>query len=309
MICLQSNWIQQSPKSAAITYENKVTSLWNWIIGKKSLIIHVRVTDEGSGVTQITYTMTPRDSAGNPDTGSAVTDTADVKNGEAQIKFNADFKGTIAISCTDAAGNTADSVTIGASGGGVIVEDNAPVITTDGKKDYYDTAEDIHVTVKDDTGSVISAGIDTITYQVGEDGTEKTVTVDKSTLQAAEEVAFTIPASEIPTGITEIKITATDNAGNTRTEKITVKVKGPEKQPAAKIDYREEELTGLVPGGQYKIDGMEIVADAEGHIEIKRNGLARLSASLRKATAARPRTVRHRAFPFRHDRQRRTPRN
>ena len=273
------------PEIGAITYENKVTSLWNWIIGKKSLIIHVRVTDEGSGVTQITYTMTPRDSVGNPDTGSAVTDTADVKNGEAQIKFNADFKGTITISCTDAAGNTADSVTIGASGG-VIVEDNAPVITADGKKDYYDTAEDIHVTVKDDTGSVISAGIDTVTYQVGEDGTEKTVTIDKSTLQAAEEVAFTIPASEIPTGITEIKITATDNAGNTRTEKITVKVKGPEKQPAAKIDYREEELTGLVPGGQYKIDGTEITADAEGHIEIKEEWLGTTLSIVKKGNGS-----------------------
>ena len=255
------------PEIGEIDYENKAANLWNWIIGKKSLIIYVRVTDEGSGVTQITYTATPS-------SGAAATDTADVKDGEAKITVSADFMGTITISCTDAAGNTADSVTIGASGGGVIVEDNAPDITTDVKEeDYYDTAEDIHVTVKDDTGCAISAGIDTVTYQVGEDGTEKTVTVDKSTLQAAGEVAFVIPASEIPTGITEIKITATDNAGNVAEKSITVKVKGPEKEPAAKIDYREEELTGLVPGGQYKIDNTEITADAEGHIEIKEEWL------------------------------------
>lgn len=267
------------PEIGGITYENKAANLWNWIIGKKSLIIHVPVTDEGSGVTQITYTATPSG-------GTAATKTADVKDGEAKITFSADFMGTITISCTDAAGNAADSVTIGASGGGVIAEDNAPDITTDGRTDYYDTAEDIHVTVKDDAGSVISAGLDTITYQVGEDGTEKTVTIDKSTLQAAAEVAFTIPASEIPTGITEIKITATDNAGNTRTEKITVKVKGPEKEPAAKIDYREEELTGLVPGGQYKIDGMEITADAEGHIEIKEEWLGTTLSIVKKGNGS-----------------------
>ncbi|MCM1088850.1 MAG: InlB B-repeat-containing protein, partial [Muribaculaceae bacterium] len=274
------------PVIGAITYENKAANLWNWIIGKKSLIIHVPVMDEGSGVAQITYTSTS-------DGGTAVTGTADVKNGGAQIKFSADFKGTITISCTDAAGNTADSVTIGASGGGVIVEDTAPVITTNVKTEYYDTAEDIHVTVKDDTRNAISAGIASVTYQVG-DGEEKT-TDYTSGADIKSEIEFDIEDSEISTGITEIKITATDNAGNTLTEKITVKVKGPEKQPTAAIDYREEELTGLVPGGLYKIgiavNGTvpayeEFTADDEGRIQIAEKWLGKTVSIVKKGNGS-----------------------
>ena len=128
-----------------------------------------------------------------------------------------------------------------------------------------DTPTAVNVTVKDDTNNAVTAGIASVTYQVG-DGTERSVSVNTSALQA--EVTFTIPASEIPTGITEIKITAKDNAGNETAKSITIKVKGPEKQPAAEIDYREEELTGLVPNGVYSIDGTEYTADQQGHIPI-----------------------------------------
>lgn len=260
---------QVKPVIGTITYENKTANLWDWIIGKTSMIVHVPVTDAGSGVTEISYTMTPRDAAGNLDSSSAKTDTVTVSDGEAKITFAADFRGTIMINCTDATGNKADSVTIGADAGGVIVEDRAPDITTDVRTDYYDTAADIHVTVKDDIGNAISAGIDSITYQVGENGEEQPATVDKSTLQTAAQAAFTIPASEIPTGTTVIKITATDNAGNQAVKSITVKVKGPEKQPAAVIDYREEKLTGLIAGGEYLIDGNSYTADQEGCIQIE----------------------------------------
>lgn len=281
------------PVIGAIAYENKAADLWNWIIGKKSLIIHVPVTDGGSGVTQITYVATPRNSVGNLDSGKAVTKTVSVKDGEAKITFDADFRGTIAISCTDVAGNAADDVAIGAESGGVIVEDRAPDITikadrgpldmqqtqpggVDVFEGYYETAPALIVTVKDDMDSAVTAGIASITYQIGGDGTAtQSVIVDKSTLQKAAQVTFTIRAAEIPTGITEIKIHAADNAGNENTQSITVKVKGPEKQPAAAIDYRAEELTGLIPCGQYKIDGTEITADAEGHIEIKEEWLGK----------------------------------
>lgn len=119
---------------------------------------------------------------------------------------------------------------------------------------------------KDDPENAISAGIASITYKVG-DGTEQTVNVAADTLKT--EVIFNIPASQIPTGITEITITATDNAGNkTTTEGILVKVKGPEKQPAAENDYRQEKLTKLVPNGKYSIGGTEYTADTEGCIPI-----------------------------------------
>lgn len=261
------NLDKTKPEIGDITYENKAKDFLDWIIGKKSLIIHVPVTDTGSGVTEISYTMTPRDAAGNLDESKAVEKKAAVKDGEAKITFDKDFRGTIAIGCKDAAGNAADSKTIGTeSAGGVIVEDTPPDITTDARTDYYDTPTAIQVTVKDDTENAITAGIATVKYKVG-DGTEHSVTASSSALQ--EEVIFTIPAPEISTGITEIKVTATDNAGNEATERFTVKVKGPEKQPAAKIDYRDEKLTNLVPGGNYTIDGTEYTADGEGRIPIK----------------------------------------
>ena len=249
------------------TYENEVhLNLWHWIIGKKSMIIHVPVTDTGSGVTEISCTLTPRDADGNLDGSKAAEKKAAVKDGEAKITFDKDFRGTITINCTDAAGNKADSVTVGADAGGVIVEDTAPEITTDAKTDYYDTPTEIRVTVKDDTQNAITAGIAAVKYKV-EDGTEQSVTVNTSALQA--QVTFTIPASEISTGVTQITVTATDNAGNEAAKRFTVKVRGPEKQPAAKIDYREEKLTRLVPGERYTIDGTEYTADGEGRIPIK----------------------------------------
>ena len=256
------------PEIGTLTYENEVhINLWQWIIGKKSMVVHVPVKDTGSGVEKISYIMTPRDAAGNLNADKAEKKTATVTNGEAKITFGKDFRGTITITCTDRAGNDADSVTIGTAGaGGVIVEDTPPVITTDAGTDYYDTPTAIQVTVKDDTENAITAGIATITYQVGDDA-EQSVAVGTGALQA--QVVFDIPAEKIPTGITEIKVTATDNAGNTATKPFTVKVKGPEKQPAAEIDYREEELTDLVPGATYTIDGTAYTADGEGRIPIK----------------------------------------
>ncbi len=258
---------KKKPQIGALTYENKVKDLSDWIIGKKSMIVHVPVTDEGSGVEKISFCLTPRDAAGNLNADKAEKKTATVTNGEAEITFDKDFRGTITITCTDRAGNDADSVTIGTeSAGGVIVEDTPPVITTDAGTDYYDTPTAIQVTVKDDTENAITAGIATITYQIGDDA-EQSVAVGTGALQA--QVVFDIPAEKIPTGITEIKVTATDNAGNTATKPFTVKVKGPEKQPAAEIDYREEELTDLVPGATYTIDGTAYTADGEGRIPIK----------------------------------------
>ena len=69
--------------------------------------------------------------------------------------------------------------------------------------------------------------------------------------------------------MTQITVTATDHAGNRADKRITVRVKGPEKQPAAGMDYHEEKLTGLVPGGEYLIGGTVCTADGEGKIPIK----------------------------------------
>ncbi len=277
------------PVIGTLTYENAVhLNLWHWIIGKKSMVVHVPVTDTGSGVTQISYKQTSRKADGTLDSTSAEEKKVEVKDGEAKITFDKDFHGIITINCTDKAGNAADSVTIGTEGeGGVIVEDTPPVITTNARTDYYDTPTDIQMTVKDDPENAISAGIAAITYKVGEDGEEQPVTVGTNALQT--EITFTIPASEIPTGITEITVTATDNAGNGGNEAsktFTVKVKGPEKQPAAEIDYRQEKLAKLVPGGKYTIDGTEYTADTDGCIPIKEGWLGTTLSIIKKGNGS-----------------------
>lgn len=288
-----------SPAFGQLTYENEAANLLQWIIGKKSMIVHVPVTDAGSGVTQIRYTLTPRNADGTLENGSAETKTAAVKDGEAKITFAANFRGTIAIICTDVVGNAADGVTIGTAGaGGVIVEDTAPGITILADRSpsdmqqtqpggvavstgYYDSAPALFVTVKDDTDNVITAGIATVTYQVG-NGNGQSVTIGTSTLQ--EQAAFTIPASEIPTGMTEITVTATDNAGNQADKCIIVKVKGPETKPAAEMNYQKEKLTGLVPDGEYLIDGNVCTADGEGNIPIKEGWLGSTISIVKKGS-------------------------
>ncbi len=257
------------PEFSELSYENKAKDFLDWIIGKESLIITVPVTDNGSngktgsGVSVISYTLTPADGS----TGATeTTGTAEVKDGKAKITVSADFKGTVKISCSDAAGNAADDKTIGTSGGtgGVIVEDNAPAISaladrspadmaptveTALSESYYATCPEIKVTVKDDIDNAVTAGIASVTCLIGE--TDYPVTVGTDALKG--EITFTIPADKIPTGSTTIEIKTVDNAGNTASFTFALKVNGAEKKPTAKIDYQTEKLTGLEPDAPYSI--------------------------------------------------------
>ena len=277
-----AKWIDDiAPVIGDLQYSYEPENLWHWLIGKDSLVITVPVTEEGSGADEITYTVTPED-------GGAETKTSAVVNNAAEITVTPGFKGTIAITCTDRAGNTSDGVTVGmdldADAEGILIEDHAPDITAladrgtsdteptkpDGvavSEEYYVVSPALFVSVKDDTEQAVTGGLSAITYQIG-DGEAKNVAFDKSTLQEAAQAAFTIPAEEIPTGVTEITVTAADNAGNKAVNTLTIKVKIPEEQPAAAIAYREEKLTDLVPGAAYLIDGKPYAADEEGGIPI-----------------------------------------
>lgn len=286
------------PVIGALTYENKATNLLNWIIGKKSLIIHVPVVDEGSGVTRISYTMTPVDADGSQDSSKAETKTASVsENGgvtEAKITFEEEFKGNITITCSDVLGNPADSVTISVDGGGVIVENNAPKISfaVNGgavSENYYDAAPNILVSVTDDkddqSSSVITGGIASVTYQIGSSGTQKS---DGNNYSASmvENSTFTILANKISTGETEIIVTATDNAGNVARESIIVKVKGPEATPDAAISYINETLTGLVANVEYKINGSVKTADENGVLPIESSWIGTTISIVRKGNGS-----------------------
>ncbi len=208
-----------APVIGMLTYNYQPKNLWQWLIGKESLIITVPVTEEGSGADKITYTVTP-------DGGTASAKTAAIKNGVAEITVSADFKGTILITCTDKAGNTSASMTVGTKG--IIIEDEAPKIAFQAENakllpsGEYKTVPDIVVTIADDKDNAIFGGIASVSYKIG-DGTVKPVTHDYTTSMVVSD-SFTIPASEIPADGAVISVTATDNAGNSVTQNYTVKV-------------------------------------------------------------------------------------
>lgn len=212
-----------APVIGTLTYNYQPKNLWQWLIGKDSLVITVPVTEEGSGADNITYTETP-------DGGTAETKTANITDGRAEITVSADFKGTVSIACTDKAGNTSANVTVGAgiASNGIIIEDNAPQIAFQAgnaerlPSGEYKTVPDITVTVTDNKDNAVSAGIASVSYKIG-NGSEKTVAHDYTTGMVVND-SFTIPAGEISAGETEITVTATDNAGNSNPQRYTVKV-------------------------------------------------------------------------------------
>ena len=218
-----AKWVDDiAPEIGTLSYSYQPKNLWQWLIGKESLIITVPVTEEGSGVDEIVYIVTEEGS-------TASTDTSEIVDGVAKITVSADFKGTIVLFCTDKAGNTSSSVAVGSdmNGTGIIIEDNAPDITfqADGgdvSPGEYALAPEITVTVTDDKDNAISAGIASVTYQIG-NGVETEVQQDFVT-SMKNQVSFTIAAAQIPTGRTEIIVKATDNAGNLSEKKFTVTV-------------------------------------------------------------------------------------
>ena len=195
-------------------------------------------------------------------------------------EFSVPENGTYTVTVTDNNGNVGtDSITVSN------IDVEAPKISfsvnsNEISEEYYDTAPDILVRVVDDSvmdnqedagSSVITSGIASVTYQVG-----------SSTPKSDNNSSFTIQASEIPTGETQITVTATDNAGNTASEHITVRVKGPEAKPDAGINYIDETLTGLVANAEYKINDIKQTADENGVIPIESSWLGSTISIVRR---------------------------
>ncbi len=231
-----------APVIGTLGYSYQPKNFWQWLIGKDSLIITVPVTEEGSGADQITYTLTPEG-------GTVSEETSAITNGEAEITIPADFKGTVAIVCTDKAGNTSASVTVGAglNATGIMIEDNAPQIEFkanggDVSAEVYDSAPNITVMVTDDKDNAISAGIASVTYQIG--NSEEVAVQQDFTTSMKTNATFTIPADKIPMGETEIIVKAMDHAGNTVTTKQTVKVMADATKVEAAKKIVEETLAG-----------------------------------------------------------------
>lgn len=205
-------------------------NLWNWLIRKDSLEITVPVEEMGSGIESVEYKLIPEDgsTAGQPSVKKAsVENRAGYK---AVIYINPDFKGKIMITARDHAGNASDTKAIGTDGSGIhgiIVEDNAPEITflvngSESLAEEYEKAPTVVVAVKDDENNVISAGLASVAYQVG-NSTEHVLHEDFTT-SIRTEVKFSIPEEKLPAAGADITVKAVDNAGNRAEKKITVRI-------------------------------------------------------------------------------------
>lgn len=203
---------------ANMSIENGEKNLWDWIVGKKSMIIKIPaadITDAGSGIDNVSYTAIP-------DSGAQQTKTISVKDGCYEIALNAEFAGTIELTAKDIAGNTVQ-ISLVAADGKIVTEDNAPVVTmtlpdtpVPNANGWYNTTPiEISVRVTDNRNNegtgILSGGIGGITWKDGEDGVEQTVSGLPGDT-AVYEKEFVIQAAT--DGAHTYYINAVDNAGN-----------------------------------------------------------------------------------------------
>lgn len=227
-----------------LSVENGSKNLWDWIIGKENMIIKIPaggITDTFSGIAEVTYTAVP-------DSGTEQTGTIRAQDGYYVIALNRAFSGTIRLTAEDKAGNTKQT-SLTAEAGKVIAEDCAPVVTftlpdtlTPNEDGWYNRGFDLIVTVTDDKDKAVSAGIASVKYQMGD--SEEVIVRQDFVTSMKTSTTFTIPADEIPAGQTEITVTAVDHAGNSVTEKQTVKVMTDADKVAAMKKIVAETLTG-----------------------------------------------------------------
>ena len=285
-------WDKTKPVIGEITFEQKAANVFEWIIGRQSLILCIPVTENGSGAEEISYTITP-------ESGTAEDKTAKLEKGVAKITFSADWKGKITdIKCTDAAGNVSDTKSISGAANGFIVEDNPPVITfreadmtkpADPKpgvalsENYYEenAAPTVYVSVTDAEEAGITAGIASITYTINSDA-KQTVNGSFGT-DLKGSYGFIIPLTG-RTGSVNITVKASDYAGNTAEGNVTVLIKGKEEKPNPTIDYRQEQITGLTPGAAYEVNGEILSADEQGHIDIREDWFGNTIRIIKKGT-------------------------
>jgi len=235
---------------ADMTVENGTKNLWDWIIGKKSMMIKIPVagiTETLSGVAEVSYTA-------ESDNGTTQTGTIHAQDGYYEIALNAEFGGTIQLTVKDKAGHTTQA-SLTAASGKVIAEDHAPVVTftlpdTSNADGWYHSDVEMKVTVTDDkdsnSGSVLSGGIAEIRWKDGANGTVQTVAGLPGNAPVYGK-DFTISVNT--DGIHIYYVNAVDNAGNeSGWQKVTVKV-----------DTGKPEFNGAITVKNLTEEGADIV--------------------------------------------------
>lgn len=206
-------------------------NLWNWLIRKDSLEITIPVEEAGSGIESVDYELIREDSSTTAGRASVKKASGENSAGYMEVIYvNPDFKGKIKIIAKDYAGNVSDTKMIGTDGSGIhgiIVEDHAPEITfsvngSESLAEEYEKAPTVDVTVKDDKENVLSAGLASVAYQVG-NSAEHVLQEDFAT-GIRTEVKFSIPKEKLPEAGADITVKAVDNAGNRAEKKITVRI-------------------------------------------------------------------------------------
>lgn len=253
-VTLYVKWIDDiAPILGDVSFNEGYKNFWNQIIRKKSLIITIPITEEGSGLKQVDYILNPEEKTANARLSSAKT--AKFENiGDglylANIVINEDFKGTVTLTATDYAepANTSPQKSVTAENGKIIVEDNAPEIRFSSENgnipDCFTDSAKINVIVEDENtsveGSRISGGLSDIVYQI-DDG-EETNASDKSFEDSLVTTClFDVIIPETGTHI--LRVTATDNAGNINTQQLSVTI---EKQKQTyKIEHYIQNLDGV----------------------------------------------------------------
>ncbi|MEG0090184.1 MAG: YDG domain-containing protein, partial [Oscillospiraceae bacterium] len=207
----------------SLAYSEHKTFL-NWILGTTSLKITATVGDKLSGIDKLEYTKTEK--------GTATTQEVKIdENNKGEIIVKDNFKGTIKFAVTDKAGNKKEiyadqlSNSTPADNGGIITDCTKPQITivdANGKAftdRWYQTAQKVYVSVNDQVGDAVSSGIESVGYTVD---TSNFILYSDNKTKIVSEVSdkyFQCHAGE-----KEYTITATDNAGNSTSMTIPIKV-------------------------------------------------------------------------------------
>ena len=219
------------PVMGEAAFNGGYKNLWNWLIRKDSLEITIPVEEAESGIESVDYELISEDSSTTAGRASVKKASGETSAGyTAVIYINPDFKGKIMITARDHAGNVSDTKMIGTDGSGIhgiIVEDHAPEITfsvngSESPEKEYEKAPTVIVTVKDDKENVISAGLASAAYQIG--NSAECVLQEDFTTSIRTEVKFSIPTEKLPAAGADITVKAVDNAGNLAEKKITVRI-------------------------------------------------------------------------------------
>ncbi len=242
---LYAKWADETaPVPGEVSFGADYKNLMDWVVSRKKLIVTVPITEEGSGLKQADYRLEPEN--GETSEGTAAIRTSqlpaqevnarsggiaavmtlhgDARSGQsmAEITVDGDFKGTIALTCSDNAGNVSVEKVLTADGAGAIVEDNAPDISfTSVKADKAKAQANVEVDVTDTAGENVTAGIASVSYRI-DGGKTKVQEEEEFADDMVENYSFDVAIKG--EGEHSLQVTAEDNAGNRSVKKTTVKI-------------------------------------------------------------------------------------